>query len=141
MATKSIGCILPLAKHGTITSYQHGCHCVECRAAQANSIAVWRANNHDHAKAYKRNWDQAVRKEVTNHYGGVCVCCGESRLPFLSLDHKRGGGSKHRKELGLRGAGMCAWAKREGFPDIFQIMCHNCNQAIGFYGACPHKDE
>jgi hypothetical protein len=114
---------------------------MECRAANAKSMVTWRTNNHDHAKTYKRNLDQAVRKEVIDHYGGACVCCGETRLPFLSLDHKHGGGSRHRKELGLRGAGMCAWAKREGYPDMFQIMCHNCNQAIGFYGSCPHKEQ
>lgn len=100
----------------------------------------WRAKNYEHAKAYKRAWDQRLRKEVLDHYGGACVCCGETTLQFLALDHKNGGGTKHRQELGLRGSAIWAWAKRQGFPDMFQVMCHNCNQAIGYYGSCPHKN-
>src|SRR5574343_802586 len=96
-------------------------------------MAEYRARDPERHKAYKREFDQRVRREVINHNGGKCACCAETRLPFLSLDHIHGGGSQHRKELGLRGAGMCAWAKREGYPPIFQILCHNCNQAMGFY--------
>lgn len=99
----------------------------------------WRVKNHEHSKAYQREWIQALRKEVLDHYGGACVCCGETTLQFLALDHKNGGGTKHRQELGLRGSNMWAWVKREHFPAMFQVMCHNCNQAIGYYGSCPHK--
>jgi len=99
----------------------------------------WRAKNHEHSKAYQRAWLQSLRREVLDHYGGICACCGEATLEFLSLDHKNGGGTKHRQELGLRGSGIWAWVKRENFPDMFQVLCHNCNQAIGYYGSCPHK--
>jgi recombination endonuclease VII len=99
----------------------------------------WRARNLEHSKAYQRGWIQRLRREVIDHYGGKCVCCGEAQLEFLSLDHKHGGGTKHRQALGLRGSGIWAWVKREKFPEIFQVMCHNCNQAIGYYGACPHE--
>ncbi len=111
------------------------------RATTAANMRAWRAKNPEHAKAYKRAWDQALRREVLDHYGGVCVCCGETTLQFLALDHKNGGGNKHRQKLKLRGSAIWAWAKRENFPDMFQVMCHNCNQAIGYYGSCPHKTE
>jgi hypothetical protein len=27
-----------------------------------------------------------------------------------------------------------------GFPkDLYQLLCHNCNQAKAWYGACPHQ--
>jgi hypothetical protein len=102
-------------------------------------MRVWRSRNPVHAKEYKHAWDQALRKEVLQHYGGKCVCCGENRLAFLALDHKNGGGTKHRQKLGLRGSGMWAWVKREDFPDMFRVLCHNCNQALGYYGYCPHN--
>jgi hypothetical protein len=66
-----------------------------------------------------------------------CVCCGESVVQFLSLDHINGGGNKHRKEVGT-GIGFYRWLKRNNFPEGFQTMCHNCNQAKWAYGACPH---
>src|SRR6266496_3442368 len=110
--------------HGTRSSYQTAkCRCADCRAWNAASMRAWRERNSDHARQYKRGWDRALRREVLDHYGGVCVCCGETQLAFLSLDHKNGGGTRHRRELGLRGSGVWAWAKREGFPDMFQVMC------------------
>jgi len=27
----------------------------------------------------------------------------------------------------------------QGYPTGFRVLCHNCNQAIGLYGYCPHK--
>jgi hypothetical protein len=81
------------------------------------------------------------RLMILNHYGNGnphCVCCGESHFQFLALDHINGGGSKHRKEVG-NGTMLYAWIIRNNFPEMFQILCHNCNSAKGFYGQCPHK--
>lgn len=79
-----------------------------------------------------------LRLEVLEHYGRVCACCGESALEFMSIDHVNGGGSKHRKELGL-GSRIERWLKHNNFPTGFRILCHNCNQALGHYGYCPHN--
>ena len=84
----------------------------------------WRSHHPENVE-YQRAWTRALKVEVLQHYGGVCACCGENRLEFLALDHKNGGGTKHRQELGLRGSGMWAWAKQQGFPEIFQVLCHN----------------
>ena len=44
-------------------------------------------------------------------YGGYkCTCCGETEPKFLSIDHTG-----------------------------YQILCHNCNMALGSYGYCPHS--
>lgn len=71
-------------------------------------------------------------------YGGVCVCCGETDMRFLTLDHINGGGLKHRKEVGHK---MHRWVVRKGFPLDFQVLCYNCNcgRAING-GVCPHQD-
>ena len=126
---------------GTFKAYRAGCRCSDCRSANAVKMREWRARRPDHALAYQRSWKAALRSEVLSHYGGACACCGESEPKFLGLDHIDGGGTKHRNELGLRGDAVYGWAKREGYPPIFQVLCHNCNMAKGFYGSCPHGDE
>ena len=81
---------------------------------------------------------------VLNQYGGnppKCACCGEKEYKFLSIDHINGGGNKHRKEMGLKdgkGGSIYCWLIQNNFPKGFQVLCHNCNMAKGFYGKCPH---
>ena len=75
------------------------------------------------------------------HYSGgspKCACCGESMFEFLSIDHIGGGGKAHRKKIG-GSSYLYSWLERNGFPEGFQVLCHNCNQAIGIFGYCPHK--
>ena len=31
------------------------------------------------------------------------------------------------------------WITKNNSPKGFQILCHNCNMAKGFYGKCPHQ--
>lgn len=82
-----------------------------------------------------------LRDRVLAHYGSRCVCCGETTKEFLALDHKNGNGQKHRKELGGGAIKMYRWVVKNGFPDIFQVLCHNCNMAFGCCGYCPHQTE
>ena len=75
----------------------------------------------------KRHRDELIekrrelRREVVNHYGGKCACCGEVELKFLAIDHAGGGGNKHRRELKSKGG--------DG-----TVTC-------GAYGKCPHEDK
>jgi hypothetical protein len=83
------------------------------------------------------------RKTVIDYYGGKCVCCGESRIEFIAIDHKGGGGNKLRKS-GFHpptGKGFYVWIIKNNFPDFLQLLCHNCNAAKGAYGFCPHEKE
>ena|ERR1039458_3671392 len=81
------------------------------------------------------------RQRVLDEYGGACACCGETTPEFLGIDHVFNDGHSHRKELKGYGRSMYQWLARQGFPKDgrFQLLCHNCNLAKGFYGACPHK--
>lgn len=80
------------------------------------------------------------RQKVIDHYGGICNCCGESRLEFLAVDHINGNGKKHREEIGSKGGNkIYIWLIQHNFPSGFQVLCHNCNMAKGFYGYCPHQ--
>ena len=83
-----------------------------------------------------------LRDEVIRAYGSECACCGDAHREFMSIDHINGGGRAHRQSIGKSGGSFYRWLKERGFPkDEFQLLCHNCNQAKGFYGACPHKEE
>jgi len=80
-----------------------------------------------------------VKANLINAYGGKCLCCGESESAFLTLDHKHGDGSKHRKQ-GLRGWRLYQWLAKQGYPKKgYRLLCFNCNCARGQFGKCPHK--
>jgi hypothetical protein len=79
------------------------------------------------------------RWKVINHYGGKCACCGEDRYEFLAMDHINGGGTQHRKNEKI--VNIDRWLIKNEFPDGFRVLCHNCNQAYGSYGYCPHNTE
>lgn len=123
---------LKLEKFYTNTSVKDGLHtqCKMCSIKNATSEA---------AKIGQKGRRQAERMVVLNAYGNKCTCCGETRNQFLSIDHVNGGGNKHRKEIGH--GHVYSWIRRNGFPPDFQILCHNCNLAKGFYGKCPHKED
>lgn len=87
---------------------------------------------------------QRLREDVLIYYGNgkaICACCGETELAFLSIDHINGGGVAERKKVsnGRAGGVFYSWLKKNSFPTGYQVLCHNCNQAKGAYGVCPHK--
>ncbi len=90
--------------------------------------------------AFKRRRAK-IRNMVIQHYGGRCICCGETEPLFLSLDHINNDGASHRKKIGVfGGAEFYEWVLKNKFPARLQILCHNCN--IGKHrngGFCPHK--
>lgn|SRR3990167_5983455 len=85
-------------------------------------------------KVYREHIRFAALKAYSNGKP-ACACCNEKILQFLCIDHTKGGGNKHRKEIG----NIYRWLRREKYPKGFRVLCHNCNLAIGFYGICPHQ--
>lgn len=107
----------------------------------------WSTKNRDACRENSRRWylnnkrklilaSLALRREVIDFYGGRCACCDQTELNFLALDHRNNDGNVHRRVV--RG-NMYQWAKKSNFPNILQVLCHNCNLAKTFYGICPHK--
>ena len=89
-----------------------------------------------HRKAYFTAYRKQTRYEALQHYGGICRCCGEYESAFLALDHINGGGNAHRRLR--KGDRLCQWLKSHGWPEGYQVLCHNCNSAKSIYGYCPH---
>lgn len=110
------------------------------REAQFERVRQWRKDNREKAREMSRSYWRVRRERAIQMYGGKCICCGESHYEFLSFDHKRGGGKKHVQSLGGNTHHLVAWVLKK-FRKSIQILCHNCNQAKGFYGYCPHQVE
>ena len=100
---------------------------------------VWSRANRDYLNSKGRAYHRGLRRAALDHYGNKCVCCGEWREEFLAIDHANGDGADHRKEM--NGNLIYRWLKKNGYPDGFRVLCHNCNSAMGFYGYCPHQRE
>lgn len=82
----------------------------------------------------------ALKRETFEAYGGCrCVCCSESDIAFLTLDHYTVvvADFEHR-------AGDKLWLelRRKKYPSGFRVLCFNCN--IASYnngGTCPHANS
>jgi len=82
---------------------------------------------------------QRRRRAVIDRYGGACVCCGETSIGFLGIDHVNGDGAEHRKSV--PGNQIYTWLRVNGFPPGFQVLCHNCNwyKRTGAECTCPYR--
>ena len=118
------------------------------REGHKGAIATWqrkyqpiyRKKNPEKIIELRRRTRDNLRTDVLTAYGNKCACCGEETRQFLSIDHMDGNGRKHRRENGLMsGQAFYAWLRRNKYPPRFQVLCHNCNCAKGYYGECPHK--
>ena len=80
------------------------------------------------------------KKQVFAAYGGKCVCCSESIIGFLTIDHIN---RKTFPSVAPRGGyHLYRWLILNGFPPGVRIMCFNCNSGRALNnGICPHELE
>ena len=114
----------------------------------ASTQRKWRAkeSSKEYMRKYSHNWAKNRREKILIFYGGnppKCECCGETEKIFLCVDHKgeRGAGNAHRKKEKVLGWALDSWIVKNKYPDLFRILCHNCNAAYAHYGNCPHKTK
>lgn len=90
---------------------------------------------HEYNQAHKpesrrrvTEWHQRQKLIVIDHYTGgkrTCTNCGFSDLRALSLEHIKGGGSKHRKAIQGK-IDLYRWVITNNFPKDLTILCMNC---------------
>lgn len=93
-----------------------------------------------------RQWQkenrEKIKLEAYKHYSKseipFCQCCKETEIMFLELDHKNNDGAEHRRAEKSLGP---FWAKKHNWPDIFQVLCSNCNfgRKSTVNNFCPHE--
>jgi 5'(3')-deoxyribonucleotidase len=97
-------------------------------------------NNKEKCREKSSGYRQELRNEFLTEYGGVCSCCGEANQSLLTVQHIKGGGNKHRRDVGGTSTGVLYDLKKRGWPkDDFEILCFNCNMASSNGRLCPHK--
>jgi hypothetical protein len=149
-SAKCEGCGRRFTRHPDGTTLCSGCRavmaksCARCGASFTGTLYLRSYCSDECRDAAFKEKRQVVRLaqrlEALRAYSDgdpACVCCGESILLFLALDHVNGGGHKQRKDTG--GGGFYVWLRKNGYPEGFRILCHNCNfgrQLNG--GICPH---
>ena len=62
-------------------------------------------------KKYLCRRNLRTKYKVMRAYGGKCVCCGESTLSFLTIDHPNNDGVKDRLAHGV-GSTFYRWLKK-----------------------------
>ena len=75
---------------------------------------------------HQRKYTEQIKTEVINHYGGKCFYCNHIKIKSLTIDHIKGKGTKHRKEMKFSGLQFYKWLKNNNYPDDFQCLCMNC---------------
>lgn len=93
-------------------------------------------------KERERQRYRRLRDAAIEAYGGKCACCGEAEPLFLEIDHIDNDGNEHRKRIGRSAKALVTWLRDNEYPNGFQILCANCNQAKKRNnGICPHKTK
>jgi len=115
--------------------------CPECRRLKWK---LWKKTrnweNSDAGKLYMKNkqkeYTRIYKKQVYDHYGWRCNCCGEVLVSMLTLDHVNNDGYLERENI----VKLYKRIIKSNFPDSYQILCMNCNWSKRInYGFCEHK--
>ena len=101
----------------------------------------WNIENPGKANKYMKKRRQKIKKEVMEGYGGECVCCGESELAFLTIEHKLKDGPQHLKYNNNSSLKIYIDVIDRDFPDEYTVLCMNCNFATRYDKICPHQTQ
>jgi len=111
-------------------------YCIPCTKEKLH-IHYLKNKNKYVLNSIKLQWK--TKLEVINGYGGECKCCGEKNPFFLTVDHVNNDGTKRRKNGEPFGYAFYRMIIKSDFPDIYQILCMNCNLGKHINGGeCPH---
>lgn len=105
--------------------------CIKCKREISTR---YRINHREKCRVGYKVHNRALRLEVLRGYSPqlCCTICGESHYEFLALDHINGGGCMDRASRTSKSRHkFLSDLKRQGFPEGFRVLCHNCNLKHG----------
>jgi len=83
-----------------------------------------------------------IKNSVMLKYGGSCLCCGETKIAFLTIDHTNNDGKKRREEFkSYQTMKFYRYLLNSPVDDTLQVLCWNCNLGKVRTGICPHKND
>jgi hypothetical protein len=102
----------------------------------------YRAAHLEQRRDHRRETCCRQKQKAVARYGGRCACCGETAANALTIDHIKGGGTKHVKSLQEKGTTFYTWLLRQPHrPEEFRVLCWTCNAELGLFGFCHHHPE
>jgi hypothetical protein len=99
-----------------------------------------RSSYHSQQKDVRRVAGQEsrdYRDAFLEMYGATCSCCRETVREFLTIGYKTG---EVDIRLDVRNAAY-EQAVAVFRPDLYRVLCWNCNITRSRYGYCPHQKE
>jgi hypothetical protein len=107
------------------------------------STEKFRLKHNQYMRQYYPGWVRQLQEDTLTHYGNgimACVCCGEKRFLFLTIDHINGRTKEEMKNYKYRGWQLKSFLRTNNYPKGYQTLCWNCNSGRQLNkGLCPHK--
>ncbi len=124
------------SKPNGVTTYCRECTCI--KAKQYNK--KYRSKSKEAISIKAKQTAALNKKQIFDHYGNRCSCCGEDNPSFLTIDHINNDGNKYRKSIS--GFSVYYWIIKNNYPDYLRLLCWNCNSGRACNGnICPHEQE
>jgi NAD-dependent SIR2 family protein deacetylase len=118
-------------------------HASQCKVCRRELYQLRKADYQEQARirGRLRTYRDSRRTKLIIVLGGRCVCCGETELPFLVIDHVHGQGVALRKRHDAYTETRRIWKLVEAGTAALevQVLCANCNMAKERKGGCPHQ--
>jgi hypothetical protein len=93
----------------------------------------------NYQKKFEHDYVIRLKKAAYVLLGDKCVCCGETIVEFLSIDHIKNDGHVYRKAGHSTTQVYQDIIKNQCF-DKYQLLCMNCQWGKRS-GQCPHQKE
>lgn len=104
---------------------------------------AWRERNQERSRELNTKYNRETKQQIMAHYGGACICCSETTIEFLTLDHVNNDGQQDRRSAKVGRGGYRHYKKllQEPRREDLQILCVNCHHAKTITGSCPHATQ
>ena len=111
--------------------------CLNCLEKKSKQTSNFSKNNRVKINQY----NLLLKHQVIEKYGGICNCCKENQILFLTIDHTNNDGNIERKERKSSSTSFYLKLRKDEIRNDIQVLCWNCNLGKNMNnGICPHKE-